>query len=132
MPVEPDARVRALVLLTPATPWFRAPGALADVQLPIRMVTGTADPHTPAWHAQVVLEGVPDRTRVEHTVVEGAGHFSFLSPFPPELVDPSLPPSVDPPGFDRVAHHPLLLADVRAFLARHLADRPRPAGATAR
>jgi predicted dienelactone hydrolase len=120
VPVEPDGRVRALVLLSPATPWFGSPGALADVRVPIRLFTGTADPHTPAWQAQLVLDGVPDRAAVAHTAVPGAGHFSFLSPFPPHLVSPSLPPSVDPPGFDRAAHHPHLLADVRAFLARHL------------
>ncbi|MGY1641904.1 alpha/beta hydrolase family protein [Geodermatophilus sp. SYSU D00703] len=120
VPVEPDDRVRALVLLNPATPWFGTPGALAGVRVPIRLLTGTADPHTPAWQAQVLLEGVPYRAAVEHTAVPGAGHFSFLSPFPPHLVSPSLPPSVDPPGFDRAAHHPRLLADVHAFLARHL------------
>lgn len=41
-----DKRVRALVLLAPATAWFRAAGALQDVRLPILMLTAERDAHT--------------------------------------------------------------------------------------
>lgn len=115
VPVAPDDRVRALVLLAPATPWFRAPGALAGVRVPVLMYSGSADEHTGAWHAGLVVDGVAE---VEHVVVEGAGHFSFLSPFPPELVGP--PPSLDPPGFDRAAFSERMLGEVTAFLDRHV------------
>jgi hypothetical protein len=36
--VEHDARVKALVLLAPATPWFRVTGSLEKVTAPILMV----------------------------------------------------------------------------------------------
>ncbi|HEX2075286.1 MAG TPA: hypothetical protein VHF92_15995 [Geodermatophilus sp.] len=84
------------------------------------MLSGAQDAHTPAWHAQIVLDGVPDPRRVEHRAVADAGHFSFLSPFPPALVGPALPPSQDPPGFDRQAFHAVLVRDVQRFLQAHL------------
>jgi predicted dienelactone hydrolase len=115
VPVTPDERVRAVVLLAPATPWFQEPGALDDVRVPVLMLTGTADEHTDAWHSGLVVAGIAD---VDARVVEGAGHFSFLSPFPPELTGP--PPSLDPPGFDRVAFSGRMTREVAAFLDRHL------------
>jgi predicted dienelactone hydrolase len=118
VPVVPDARVRAVVLLAPATPWFAAPGALADVRAPVLLFRGSHDEHTGAWHASVVVDGVADPASVDVRVVEGAGHFSFLSPFPPELAGP--PPSVDPPGFDRADFSARLAREVAAFLDRHL------------
>ena len=48
------------------------------------------------------------------------GHFSFLSPFPPYLVNPALPPSQDPPGFDRPVFFETFPDEVRRFLDRHL------------
>lgn len=119
VPVTPDERVRAVVLLAPATPWFRVPGALDDVRVPVLMLTGSADEHTDAWHAGLVVAGVAD---VASRVVEGAGHFSFLSPFPPELTGP--PPSIDPPGFDRAAFSGRMAHEVAAFLDRHLPSAP--------
>ena len=123
VPVTPDDRVRAVVLLAPATPWFREPGSLADVRVPVLLFTGSEDEHTGAWHAGLVVDGVADPATVEARVVEGAGHFSFLSPFPPELAGP--PPSVDPPGFDRDAFSERMVRDVAAFLERELRSQVR-------
>ena len=123
VPVTPDERVRALVLLAPATPWFRAPGSLGHVRVPVLLLSGTEDEYTGAWHAGIVVDGVADPARVDHRVVAGAGHFSFLSPFPADLVGP--PPSVDPPGFDRAAFSERLVGDVAAFLDRELRPQVR-------
>jgi predicted dienelactone hydrolase len=123
VPVTPDDRVRAVVLLAPATPWFGAPGSLSDVRVPVLLLSGAEDEHTGAWHAGLVVDGVADPATVDHRVVEGAGHFSFLSPFPPGLVGP--PPSEDPPGFDRVAFSERLVRDVAAFLDRELRPQVR-------
>ncbi len=118
--VEHDDRVRALVLLAPAAVWFQAPGALAGVTAPMLMLTAEHDEHTPALHAETVEAGVPDAARIEHHVVPGAGHFSFLSPFPPGLTSPGFIPSQDPEGFDRPAFHKDLNAQVLSFLRRTL------------
>lgn len=120
VPVTPDRRVKALVLLAPATAWFMAPGALRDVRVPILMLTAEKDEDTPEWHADIVTRGVPVETPVIHRTVENAGHFSFLSPFPEAMSSPTLPASQDPPGFDRARFHEELNADVATFLRRVL------------
>jgi predicted dienelactone hydrolase len=116
--VVPDPRVRRLVLLAPATVWFQAPGALADVDLPILMRTAEHDAHTPAVHAEIVLRGVRDAAKVDHAVVPNAGHFSFLTPFPPSLTSPGFAPSQDPAGFDRAAFQVVLQQEVLRFLQK--------------
>ncbi|MET0265376.1 MAG: alpha/beta hydrolase, partial [Duganella sp.] len=123
VPVTPDARVRALVLLAPATGWY-IPGALAEVRLPILMVTGDQDVNTPSGHALNVLVGVGEPSLVEHKVYAGAGHFSFMSKFPPEMTKPEFHPSQDPPGFDRSDIQQELFAQITGFLHRTLAVEP--------
>ena len=115
-----DERVKALVLLAPATPWFRAPDALRNVTVPILLLEAEKDEHTTREHGQIVLNGVADSSLVELRLIANAGHFSFLSSFPAARVSPAFPPSQDPPGFDREAFHRKLNADVAAFLARQL------------
>jgi len=126
IPVVRDPRVRALVLLAPASPWFMAEGALAGVDLPILMRTAERDEHTPAMHAEIILRGVPDPRRIDHRVVPNAGHFSFQSPFPPAMTRPEFPPSQDPAGFDRAAFQPVLHAEILAFLRSSLGSETRP------
>jgi predicted dienelactone hydrolase len=120
VPVAQDPRVKALVLLAPATPWFKAPGALSSVRVPVLMFTGEQDGHAPAWFGQIVERGLPSPNRLTHVVVPKAGHYSFLSPFPASMVSPTFSPSQDPPGFDRAAFHERLGSDVQAFLDREL------------
>lgn len=122
IPVVPDARVRALVLLAPATVWYRAAEALRNVRVPILLMMGEKDEWTPDFHAQIVLTGVADRDQVTHRVVENAGHYSFFSPFPPERTGPAFPPSQDPPGFDRVQFQGELQAEILQFLQQQLAS----------
>lgn len=116
--VEPDDRIASLVLLAPASVWFRSKGALQAVDLPILMLDAEKDPFTPALHAQWIVGGVADPGKVQYETIAGAGHFSFLSPFPPEMRHPSFLPSQDPPGFDREAFHARLNAEITVFLRR--------------
>jgi predicted dienelactone hydrolase len=113
-----DERVRALVLLAPATQFFAAPGALQHVRVPVLMITAEFDEHTPAVHAEIVERGISDPALLEHRTIAGAGHFSFLDPFPKATSGAAVPPSQDPPGFDRVAFGAELGADVVAFVRR--------------
>ena len=121
--VAHDPRVRALVLLAPATPWFLLEGALSEVDLPILLLTAENDEYAPAFFGALVERGVRSPARVEARVVPLAGHFAFVSPFPPAMVRPDFPPSQDPPGFDRAAYQAVLRADVLAFLRRHCRSR---------
>ena len=86
--VATDPRVAALVLLAPATPWYREEGALDAVAVPVLMMGGDRDEITTPWHAEVVEKGLTAAAPLEHGVIAGAGHFSFLSPYPPELIGP--------------------------------------------
>ncbi|TGD79751.1 alpha/beta hydrolase family protein [Hymenobacter wooponensis] len=125
IPTPPaDERVKAVVLLAPAVPWFEAAGSLQQVHLPMLLLVGEQDEHTPPAHAQLVLRGVPDAEQVTWRVIHNAGHFSFLSPFPPARVSPAFPPSQDPPGFDRGRFHEELYPEVLAFLSRFLSSNP--------
>ena len=122
--IEADPRVDTIVLLVPALPWFMATGALAGVRARIFVRTAELDPLAPPPFVEQILRGLPSDTLVDSQVVPRAGHFSFLSPFPPALASPSFAPSIDPPGFDRVAYQPQLARDVIAFL-----DPMRPVSA---
>lgn len=132
IPVTADPRLQALVLLAPATPWFRLPGALRDVRVPILMVASYHDLQAPYFYlCQLVLDGVADPSNVDYRLVEQAGHYSFLSPWPDALKSPAIPPSQDPPGFDRRAFLSQLYADISSFL-EHAARRPPPLAAAQR
>jgi predicted dienelactone hydrolase len=118
VPVTPDPRVCALVLLAPACVWFGGDGALAEVKVPIMMFTAEKDEVGPHLHAELVERGVRDPARVDHRVVPNAGHHSFQSPFPVELTRQGFPPSQDPEGFDRAAFLPVLYDDILTFLRK--------------
>lgn len=112
-----DPRVRALVLLAPATPWLRVPGALAHVRVPILIRAGDADAIAPAaFMCPIVVDSVPDPSMVDCRIVPGANHYSFLSPWPDALRSPAILPSQDPPGFDRRAFLDRLYPEIVAFL----------------
>lgn len=119
--VEHDARVRALVLLAPAVPWFQGPGALDGVRVPVQMWTAEKDVLTPAWQGEIVRRGLPSEARLEHRIVENAGHYAFLTPFPAAMAKPGFSPAEDPPGFDREAFQETLAAEVTAFVLREFA-----------
>ncbi|MEQ7049957.1 alpha/beta hydrolase [Paenibacillaceae sp. P-4] len=116
--VTPDPRIQSLVLLAPASVWFQSKEALRKVDVPILMLDAEKDSYTPAFHAQIIMNGVADRNKVQYRTVQNAGHFSFLSPFPDSMSSPSFLPSQDPPGFDRIQFHKELCAEITSFLER--------------
>jgi predicted dienelactone hydrolase len=112
--VDADPRVKALVLLAPGAGWFA--NNLHQVTIPILMLTAEHDSITPDWNAEIVINGVPDPTKVTLRKVDNAGHFSFLSPFPETMKKSEFQPSTDPHGFDREAFHQYLPAEILVFL----------------
>jgi len=114
---ESDNRVKALVLMAPAAAWYMPDDALSNVKTPILLLVAEHDPFTPRWQGLLVLDRIPDRSQITYRVIENAGHFSFLSPFPPAMRSASFPPSVDPEGFDREKFHEKLNAELLDFLA---------------
>ena len=119
--VPSDPRIKVIVLLAPGTGWFIR--GLEKVTLPILLLTAEHDPVTPGWNTEVVLNWVPDRSKVTLRMIENAGHFSFLSPFPAAMKSPGFPPSTDPEGFDRELFHTQLPVDILDFLNDKLGCR---------
>lgn len=117
--VTPDSRIKSLVLLAPASVWFKADGALNGVNIPILMIVGEKDQYTPDFHAQIILNGILDHEKVQYRIVENGGHFSFLSPFPEAMTNASFPPSQDPPDFNRENFQHELNEEVTDFLLRN-------------
>lgn len=112
--VEHDLRVRAVVLLAPALPWFMPEGSLANVRARVMVRTGERDPLAPPAFVASVLRDLPR----DEAIVPNAGHFAFFWPVPPPLL--AMPPGQDPPGFDRAAYQPQLYAETLAFLEREV------------
>jgi predicted dienelactone hydrolase len=127
--IVPDPRVKAIVLLTPATGWFIPKGSLENVTVPILMLAAEHDEFTPPWNAEVVLKRIPDRSQVTFRIIENAGHFSFLSPYPPNLKNAGFPPSMDPEGFDRDKFHKELPGELCEFLDEKLKKKLHPPAA---
>lgn len=112
-------KISSLVLLAPGTVWFQAKGALSKVDIPILMIAAEKDQFIQPYQAQTVLDGVADRSKVVYKIVENAGHFSFLSPFPEFMITPEFFPAQDPPGFDRQKYHDELNLEIKNFLLAH-------------
>ncbi len=123
-----DARVRALVLLAPALPWYADPGSLREVRTPLLVLAAEKDEYLPPAHSEQAMRGVPATTPLTLRIVPNAGHFSFLTPFPPHRTRPDFPPSQDPPGFDRPQFQVELAREVAGFLARYLPPGRSTAG----
>ncbi|MEI5909648.1 alpha/beta fold hydrolase [Bacillus spongiae] len=117
--VTPDDRINSIVLLAPASVWFKEKGALKDINIPILMYVAEKDLFTPYFHAEIVLNGLPDRTKIQHKMIENAGHFSFLSPFPKEMTSDSFLPAQDPHGFNREDFHHHLNEEITEFLLKN-------------
>lgn len=115
-----DVRIKAIVLLAPGTGWFF--NSLEKVTIPILMLTAEHDPITPKWNAEIVLNYVPDKSKVTFIEVKNAGHYSFLSPFPAKMKTPAFLPSTDPVGFDREKFHIQLSTHILNFLNNKLND----------
>lgn len=88
VPVAPDERLSRLLLLTPATGFFQAPGALDAVRAPTFLWAGTNDVITPPDEAEFLKRQLEGRVAVELRLVDGAGHFSFMNTLPPQISDP--------------------------------------------
>lgn len=118
--VESDDRIKALVLLAPATDFYLAPDSLRNVKVPILAIFAEKDKLALHCRPEVLLDGVADKSQVIHRVIENAGHYSFLSPYPPQMKNPEFPPSTDPEGFDREQFHEKLPDDLLEFLDKKL------------
>jgi predicted dienelactone hydrolase len=118
-PLTHDPRIKAAVIANPFSDFFAA-DSFAAVNVPVQLWASEhgGDGVTPESVAAVDAN-LP--AKHEYHVVPNAGHFVFLTPCPPVLAKNRPELCTDAPGFDRVAFHRQLDADVLAFFRQHLA-----------
>jgi predicted dienelactone hydrolase len=83
-----DGRLTRLALLAPPTGFFRAPGALDAVRIPILAWTGSEDGITPPAQIEWLAHAMRDWQKVDVRLTSGAGHFSFMDLPPPQTTEP--------------------------------------------
>jgi pimeloyl-ACP methyl ester carboxylesterase len=101
--IAPDARIERLALFAPATGFFRLPGVLDAIGVPIIAWAGSQDTITPPDQAEL-LQSAPG-PGADVSIIEGAGHFSFMNSPPPHSIEP-------------LADRDSFLADLAAQVAR--------------
>jgi predicted dienelactone hydrolase len=116
-----DSRIKAAVIADPLAVFFTG-DSLAPVKVPVQL-----------WASELGGDGVTDRqvaavdrylpAEHEYHIVPNSGHFAFLAPCPPALVEAIPEICTDAPGFDRAAFHEQFNAAVLAFFRVNLGDR---------
>lgn len=117
-PPTADARVRAAFAMAPLSLLFDREG-LRNVREPVYLYAAAADPILiPDENARRIRPLLPNL--VDYRELDGAGHYVFLAPCPPELAQDLPAICTDPPGIDRAAVHDRILDDAIEFFAEHL------------
>jgi predicted dienelactone hydrolase len=119
-PLAHDPRIKAAVVADPLAIFFTAE-SFAAVKIPVQVWASErgGDGVTPESVA-AVNRTLP--TRHEYHVVPNSGHFAFVI-CPPAMAKAAPEICTDAPGFDRVAFHKQLNADVVAFFQTELRGR---------
>lgn len=115
-----DPRITAIVLMAPTGIVFDQDGALDDVNIPALLLVAEKDdiliePH----HSQVITKRYPNPDLITVAIIENAGHFSFLSPFPDTLAAEIGEVGKDPKGFNRQQFSQELPETIIDFLQQH-------------
>lgn len=108
-----DARVKAVVVADPLSA-FPGPDDLRDIKIPVQL-----------WSSERGGDGVAPQdisrlrddlpVKPDYQTVNGAGHFSFITPCPAEMEKAVPQICSDIPGFDRTAFHRRLNGEVIRF-----------------
>lgn len=110
-----DERIQAAVIAAPGF-GFTFAGGLSKVDIPIQMWNGDKDDTVPYATNGLIIQRALG-ARIEARTLDGAAHLSFLAPCsflkPPVLCR-------DPAGFDRVAAHAAMNAQVVRFFNSQL------------
>ena len=98
---------------------FFDPVSLATVGVAVRIYAAELDAVLPArYHAEPLRRAI--KPTPEFVLVRGAGHYSFVEPFPDAVRQQAGEGATDPPGFDRVLCQETLRRDIVEFLGRTL------------
>jgi predicted dienelactone hydrolase len=118
-PLTHDTRIKAAVIADPLTVVFDA-DSFAAVKTPVQLWASERGGDGVDAHAVAdVDKNLP--MRHEFHLVPNSAHFAFLTPCPPALAEKRPELCTDPTGFDRVAFHKQLDAEVLVFFRTQLA-----------
>lgn len=122
MPRWRDERVQGVILISPIGSAIFDDHGLADLDLPVLMLAGTADTIAPAYLEQIPLfERLPMTDR-QLVLWRGGTHFSSIAVPPGDRPSFSLPPSLVGPD-PQIAHRHLKAISL-AFARAHLMGNP--------
>lgn len=117
-PPTVDARVRAAFAMAPLSLLLHERG-LKEVRAPVFLYAAAEDPILiPDENARRIRPLLPNL--VSYREVDGAGHYVFLAPCPPELARDIPAICTDPPGIDRATIHRRILDNAIEFFDRTL------------
>ncbi len=114
--VEP--RIRAAVLLAPATGWH-GDAAFVAITAPIHLYYAEHDEQlSEPYHAERLARCLQTPPALQR--IANADHYAFLAPFPDAMKAALGAIAIDRPGFDRAAFHQHLNAEIAEFFAKSL------------
>lgn len=109
-----DARIKAAVLMTPVGVLFSHSNALDNVKVPVLIYrAGKDDVLVYPYHAETIHRQLSEQSRL--VVVENAGHYSFIAPFPSSIKYEVGDAADDPKGFNREQFHETLNREIGEF-----------------
>ena len=116
--VTHDPRIKAAVIADPLSVFFTT-NSFGGIGIPVQLWASEFGGDGVLPHSvDIVDKNLP--TKHEYHVVPNAGHFSFLTPCPPETAAQIPYLCKDAPGFDRVAFHTQFNAEALAFFRDQL------------
>jgi len=118
IPNMPERRIKAAVAMAPI-------GAIFDehsferVNVAVRIYCADRDTLLPCrYHAEKIYKSLS--RAAEYVVLQNAGHYSFIAPFPESIKGQVGEAAQDPDGFDRAARHAKLNPEILDFFDRKL------------
>ena len=86
--IPADNRLVGAALLAAPTGYFRAPGALSDVSVPVWACVGSEDKITPPLQTEWLAGALNNTQDISISIAEGAGHFAFMDQIPSNMEEP--------------------------------------------
>ena len=118
IPDSRDGRIKAAIAMAPPG-ILLDPVSLAKVGVPVRIYAAELDAVVPVrYHAEPLRQTI--KPTPEFVLVRGAGHYSFVEPFPEAVKEQVGEVATDPPGFDRAVFQEKLRREIAEFLDRAL------------
>ena len=117
-----DERIKAVFAIAPGIGAAFDANSFADVQIPVALVAGAADPIAPVKTNIEHIAGFLRRAKV--TLLPGAGHYTFLDICLPAMAESRGMVCKDAPGVDRAAIHARTLDLAIGFFTETMPGKP--------